>query len=107
MLDAAGVPASRINDVSQVLEHPQAKPRNMVIDVTDPKAGDLRIAGNPVKISGFDDPSRRSTAPDVVQDREKILRELAGQAPGKRADQHRADRMSRFLRRASSGLATH
>ncbi|MET4699914.1 CoA:oxalate CoA-transferase [Constrictibacter sp. MBR-5] len=78
LLDAAGVPASRINDVSQVMQHPQVEPRNMVIDVTDPKAGSLRVAGNPVKISGYDDPTSRPTAPDVDQDREKILRELAG-----------------------------
>ena len=76
MFDEAGVPASGINNVEQVINHPQAKPRNMLNDVEDPKAGQLRIAGNPVKLSGFADPSRRETAPDVDEDRAKILREL-------------------------------
>ena len=78
MLDAAGVPASGINNVEQLLAHPQIGPRNMVVSVDDPKAGALRVAGNPIKLSGVPDPSTRATAPDVDQDREKILRELAG-----------------------------
>src|SRR5690606_21866761 len=77
LLDEAGVPASRINNVAQVMAHPQVGPRNMVVDVEDPKAGRLRIAGNPIKLSGVDDPPTRETAPDVDEDRETILRELA------------------------------
>ncbi len=76
MFDEAGVPASGINNVEQVINHPQARPRNMINDVEDPKAGKLQIAGNPVKLSGFEDPSSRETAPDVDEDRAKILREL-------------------------------
>ena len=78
MLDAAGVPASRINNVAQLLEHPQIGPRNMAVEVEDPKAGRLRIAGNPIKLSGVPDAPTRATAPDVDEDREKILGELAG-----------------------------
>ena len=77
MLDAAGVPASRINNVAQLLEHPQIGPRNMAVEVEDPKAGRLRIAGNPIKLSGVPDAPTRATAPDVDEDREKILKELA------------------------------
>lgn len=75
-LDPAGIPASGINNVAQVMAHPQAGPRRMVIEVDDPKVGRLKVAGNPVKISGYDDPLERPTAPDVDQDRARILAEL-------------------------------
>jgi CoA:oxalate CoA-transferase len=77
-MDAAGVPASAINNVAQVMQHPQTGPRNMVVAVDDPKAGGLKIAGNPIKLSGFPDPTSRKTAPDLDQDRSAILREFAG-----------------------------
>ena len=80
MLDPAGIPASGINDIGTVMAHPQVEPRNMVVEVDDPTAGRLRVAGNPIKLSGFDDPASRATAPDVDQDRERILGELAARA---------------------------
>ena len=80
LLDPAGIPASGINDIATVVAHPQVGPRNMVVDVDDPTAGRLRIAGNPIKISGFADPTSRPSAPDVDQDRDRIMQELAGRA---------------------------
>ncbi|MBT6313754.1 MAG: CoA transferase, partial [Alphaproteobacteria bacterium] len=79
-LDPAGIPASGINDVAQVMAHPQVEPRRMVIEVDDPKVGKMKVAGNPVKLSGYEDPLERPTAPDVDQDRARILAEL-GLAP--------------------------
>ncbi len=77
LLDPAGIPASGINDIATVMAHPQVEPRNMVVEVDDPTAGRLKVAGNPIKLSGYDDPASRATAPDVDQDRERILEELA------------------------------
>lgn len=79
-LDPAGIPASGINDVAQVMAHPQVEPRRMVVEVDDPKVGKMKVAGNPVKLSGYEDPLERPTAPDVDQDRARILAEL-GLAP--------------------------
>ena len=76
LLDPAGIPASGINNIATVLQHPQVEPRGMVVEVDDARAGRLKLAGNPVKISGFDDPSTRASAPDVDQDRARILEEL-------------------------------
>ena len=50
----------------------------MLISVDDPTAGSLRLAGNPIKLSGFPDEATRPSAPDVDQDRDKILKQLAG-----------------------------
>ena len=77
LLDPAGIPASGINDIGTVMAHPQVEPRNMVVEVDDPTAGRLKVAGNPIKLSGYDDPPARATAPDVDRDRGRILEELA------------------------------
>ena len=48
----------------------------MVIETDDPEAGILRMAGNPIKLSAFDDPSSRRPAPNLDQHRAAILSDL-------------------------------
>ena len=76
VLDAEGIPASGINDMATVMAHPQVAPRNMVVTVDDPITGELKVAGNPIKISGYADPVTRDPAPDLDHDRDRILKEL-------------------------------
>ena len=76
LLDKAGVPSGPINNIGQAVDSPQAQARNMVVTVDDPDAGKVRLVGNPIKISGFDDPSTRQAAPTLDGDRAKILREI-------------------------------
>lgn len=76
VMDAAGVPAGPINDIGQAVNYPQAGARNMVVSIDDPITGPMKVVGNPIKISGFPDPSTRSPAPNLDQDRETILREI-------------------------------
>lgn len=73
LLTKAGVPAAPINNVEQVLNDPQIAARNMVIETNDPQAGALKMAGNPIKLSAFDDPTSRQPAPDLDQHRASIL----------------------------------
>ena len=73
LLAKAGVPCAPINNVAQVLADPQIAARNMVIETNDPDVGPLRMAGNPIKLSAFDDPSTREPAPDLDQHRDGIL----------------------------------
>ncbi|MBV8778703.1 MAG: CoA transferase [Alphaproteobacteria bacterium] len=75
-LEAAGLPCGPVNNVEQALAHPQVEARNMLIEVDDATTGKLRLAGNPMKLSAFDDPATRAPAPDLDADRAKILREL-------------------------------
>ena len=75
-LESAGVPCGPIQDVAQVLADPQIAARNMLVESHDPAAGSLRMAGNPIKLSGVDDPVTRAPAPDLDADRAKILAEL-------------------------------
>jgi CoA:oxalate CoA-transferase len=76
LLEAAGVPCGPIQDVGQVVEHPQVAARNMVVGVDDPVAGRLRLAGNPIKLSGVEDPDSRPPAPELDEHRAAILAEL-------------------------------
>ncbi|MDX2101909.1 MAG: CoA transferase, partial [Alphaproteobacteria bacterium] len=76
-LEAAGVPCSPINTVADALADPQVLHRNMVVSVEDPVAGTVRMAGNPIKISGMPDATTRPPAPDLDGDRAAILADLA------------------------------
>jgi CoA:oxalate CoA-transferase len=79
ILEAAGVPSGPINDVAHALADPQVIARNMVVTVADSVAGAMKLAGNPIKLSGFADPSTRPPAPELDADRAAILRELLGE----------------------------
>lgn len=75
-LDGAGVPCGPLNNVEQALNDPQVLSRNMVVSTQDPVVGELKMAGNPIKLSAFADPSTRGRAPDLDADRVAILAEL-------------------------------
>ena len=76
ILERAGLPCGPINNVAQALAHPQVAARNMLISVEDPVAGTLKLAGNPLKLSAFEDPPTRGPAPELDADRAKLLKEL-------------------------------
>lgn len=76
LLGEAGIPSGPINNVEQVLHDPQVLSRNMVIGTEDPEIGTVRMAGNPVKLSGFADPATRKAAPELDSDRSALLEEL-------------------------------
>jgi CoA:oxalate CoA-transferase len=48
----------------------------MVVTADDPSAGRLSLAGNPVKLSGVEDPATRPPAPRLDEHRTAILSEL-------------------------------
>ncbi|MCC7047904.1 MAG: CoA transferase [Alphaproteobacteria bacterium] len=76
VLDKAGVPCGPINNVAEALADPQIVARGMVVTTDDPVAGTLKMAGNPIKLSGFADPATRGPTPELDGDRQAILREL-------------------------------
>jgi CoA:oxalate CoA-transferase len=75
-LSAAEIPHAPINNVADVLADPQVKARNMVVAVDDPDLPTLRVAGNPIKMSAFPDPTVRGRVPKLDQDRKRILADL-------------------------------
>jgi CoA:oxalate CoA-transferase len=78
-LEAAGIPCGPIQDVAQVLAHPQVRARNMVVRVEDPGAGAFPVAGNPIKSPVVPDPPDRPPAPTLDGDRARILDWLAAE----------------------------
>jgi CoA:oxalate CoA-transferase len=72
VLEGAGVPCAVVQDVAEALEHPQVRARNMVV-----QAGGLRMAGNPIKMSAFEDPQTRQPAPTLDADGERLRREFS------------------------------
>ena len=75
-LEAAGVPCGPLNDVAGAVSEPQALARNMVVRIDDPRAGDVRIAGNPIKMPGHDDPPTRGPIPTLDGARAALLAEF-------------------------------
>jgi crotonobetainyl-CoA:carnitine CoA-transferase CaiB-like acyl-CoA transferase len=74
-LEASGVPVGPINRIGEMLADPQVKAREMVVEVTHPKAGKTRALGLPIKFS--DTPgSVRSAAPLLGQHTRVVLLSL-------------------------------
>lgn len=73
LLDAAKIPHSRINTIDKVMTHPQVLARNMVVEVEDPVAGRVKIAGNPIKMSGFADETTRPRVPELGEHTDEVL----------------------------------
>jgi CoA:oxalate CoA-transferase len=76
VLDEAGVPVAPLLDIAEAAQLPQVKARNMMIE-----AGGIRMPGNPVKISGYEDPAVRIGAPDLDQHGPALRKEFASQSP--------------------------
>ena len=76
ILGKAGIPCGPINNIAQALRHPQVAARNMLVETTDATGETMRLAGNPMKLSAFADPTTRAPAPDLDGDRAAILSEL-------------------------------
>ena len=73
-LAEAGIPAGPILDIGEMLDDPQAKARNMVIETDHPVFGALRTIGNPVKLSATPW-ELRSLAPKLGEDTDAVLRD--------------------------------
>ncbi len=78
LLDLAMVPCAPINQIEQVINHPQLKARNMIIDTYDPIAGGFKIAGNPIKMSSMPDHDSAPGAPEIGEHNFEIYGSLIG-----------------------------
>ena len=79
VLDGAGIPTGRVQDMAQAMADPQIVARNMVLPVTPREGGPaFMAAGNPIKMTGLPEPVARPPAPALDGDRDRILRWLDG-----------------------------
>ena len=72
LLDAEGVPATRVNNIEQVIAEPQVQERQMVTSFDHPRAGNVSIAGLPIKFSETPGSVRRHS-PMLGEHTEEIL----------------------------------
>jgi CoA:oxalate CoA-transferase len=75
LLEKAGIPCGPINNVEEVVNSPQTKAREMIVEVDHPLAGKIRLSGSPIK-SSLTPVSVERAAPTVGQDTETILKEV-------------------------------
>jgi CoA:oxalate CoA-transferase len=77
IFDAAGIPNGPINTIDKVFEDPQVLSREMIAEVEHPAAGNVKMAGIPIKLSETPG-SIRTAAPLLGQHTDEILREVLG-----------------------------
>ena len=70
------IPCGPIYNIKEAIENPQIKFRNMIVSANHNKIGKFKMAGNPIKMSNYDDKSTRGEIPDLDQHRDKILKEF-------------------------------
>ena len=71
-LESAGVPCGPINSVAEALSDPQARAREMVLELEHPRAGRTRAVGMPVKFSSCV-PGNRRPAPLFGEHTREVL----------------------------------
>jgi len=73
----AELPYSPINNLKQICEDPIIRHRNMLVEVDQPTAGKVRIAGSPIHLS--ETPGKiYAHAPLLGEHTEEVLREILG-----------------------------
>ena len=73
--EAAGVPIGPINKIGDMVEDPQVKAREMVVEVEHARLGLMRTMGFPLKFS--DTPGKvERAAPTIGQHTDEVLREI-------------------------------
>lgn len=73
LLLEAGIPIGAINNLGQLVEHPQVKARDSLVDTVHPKAGPVRMVGVPVRLSATPG-AVRSPSPSLGEHTAAILR---------------------------------
>lgn len=73
ILNEVGVPNGPINKIEDVVNDPQVKARDMIVEVDHPKAGKISMPGVPIKMSETQG-SVRKPAPILGQHNEEVLK---------------------------------
>ena len=71
------IPCGPIFNIKEAVENPQVEARNMIVKAYHKVVGDFRLAGNPIKMSSYEDKSTRGDIPDLDEHREQILKEFS------------------------------
>ncbi|MBM3341296.1 MAG: CoA transferase [Betaproteobacteria bacterium] len=80
LLLGAGIPFGAINNIAQLVEHPQVKARGALVDIDHPKIGKAKIVGPVAKLSETP-ASIRTPSPALGEHTEEVLRDFLGMKP--------------------------
>jgi CoA:oxalate CoA-transferase len=76
-LEAKKVPCALVLNFEQVNHHPQLDAREMHVSVEDPKFGEIKVTGDPIKLSECP-ADIRSSCPQLGQHTNEVLRDWLG-----------------------------
>jgi crotonobetainyl-CoA:carnitine CoA-transferase CaiB-like acyl-CoA transferase len=77
LLLGAGIPFGALNNIAQLVEHPQVKARGSMVDIDHPKIGKTRVVGPVAKLS--ETPATiRSLSPSLGEHTAEVLRDFLG-----------------------------
>ena len=76
-MEKGKIPCGPIFNIKEAVENPQVEARNMIVKAYHKVVGDFRLAGNPIKMSSYEDKSTRGDIPDLDEHREQILKEFS------------------------------
>ena len=75
-LESLKIPCGPIFNIKEAVENPQVEARNMIVKAYHKVIGDFKLAGNPIKMSTYEDEKTRGNIPDLDEHREKIMKEF-------------------------------
>lgn len=78
IFEKAQIPCGPVNSVDSVMENRQVLSRNMIVEVQDKKAGRVKIAGNPIKMTSIREQGFREQAPEIGGHNVKVLSDFLG-----------------------------
>lgn len=106
-LNEAGVPCAPINTIDRLFEHPQLLARSMIVKVQGTSERSVHTAGNPIKLSGFEDIDVNTPirAPGLDEHRERILAELMSGTGDYAPAKHSADVPARAMHASQTETA--
>ena len=70
------IPCGPIYNIKEAVENPQIESRNMIVKAYHKVIGEFKLAGNPIKMSSYEDEKTRGNIPDLDEHRKKILKEF-------------------------------
>ena len=76
LIESAGIPCGPINTIEKVMNDMQVHARNMIVEVEDEKAGIIKIAGNPIKMSSIPEENTRNPMPKLGEHTSNILKKF-------------------------------
>ncbi|HJX69930.1 MAG TPA: CoA transferase [Dehalococcoidia bacterium] len=79
-LAKARVPCDKVNNIAEMIEHPQVKAREMLVDMEYPGVGSMPVPGVTIKMSETPGSIERR-APKVGEHNKEVYSELLGLAP--------------------------